>query len=88
MYHDVCFFGLAECDRKLTGARKNGFKVPDEDTRDDHAVVLRELHEKIMKKPNNSNATLSDNQNSNIDNTQEVSIDIREVPGIGQVAAL
>ena len=65
LYHDTCFFGLAEVDRKLTNAKKKDFEIPDEDLILSHGHVMRELHEKVMLKQYTNRTACPDSPNVN-----------------------
>jgi hypothetical protein len=73
LYHDTCYFGLAEVDRKITGARKSDFVIPDWDTRFCHATKMREIHDEIVSKKVNfcTNTTLGEIP---IDNSDSIPI--------------
>jgi hypothetical protein len=58
-YHNTSFFGLARSDFTIAGVKRSKFTIPeDEHTLASHSKAMKELHAKVITKPNKTPSKL------------------------------
>lgn len=87
-YHNTSFFGLAKDDAYMIGNLKGKYCLPTDESRKQHAAIMRELHQKALAtqhtRRNNSTPRLADNVDSNTStNQQQQEIDDDGIPQPG-----
>jgi hypothetical protein len=61
-YHNTSFFRLARSDFKIAGVKRSKFTIPVEHTLASHSKAMKELHAKVITKPNKTPSKLADSR--------------------------